>query len=66
MRVIFDAGEDDYRQLLEDVKNGTTISTYFQALKGSLDILLSPTTLCFLTLEELCFRFQLLSQFGHH
>ena len=37
--VIYDAVDDDYRQLLEDVKNGTNVSTYSQALKGSLDIL---------------------------
>ena len=39
IRVIYEAVDDDYRQLLEDVKCGTSISTYSQALKGSLDIL---------------------------
>ena len=31
--------DDDYHQLLEDVKCGMLVSTYSQALKGSLDIL---------------------------
>ena len=39
IRVIYDAVDNDYRQLLEDVKCGTSVSTYSQALKGSLDIL---------------------------
>ena len=39
IRVIYEAVDDDYRQLLEDVKCGTSISTYSQALKGSLNIL---------------------------
>ena len=37
--VIYEAVEDEYRQLIEDVKCGTSISTYSHALKGSMDIL---------------------------
>ena len=39
IRVIYEAVDDDYRQLIEDVKCGTSISAYSQALKGSMDIL---------------------------
>ena len=37
--LIYDAVDDDYRLLLDDVKNCTCISSYSQALKGSSDIL---------------------------
>ena len=37
--LIYDAVDDDYRQLVEDVKNGAAISTYSQSLKGSFNIL---------------------------
>ena len=39
IRLIYDAIDDDYRQLVEDVKNGTNISMYSQSLKGSFEIL---------------------------
>ena len=39
IRLIYDAVDDDYRQLVEDIKSGTAFSTYSQFLKGSLDIL---------------------------
>ena len=39
IRLIYGAVDDDYRQLVEDVKSGTSVSTYSQYLKGSLDIL---------------------------
>ena len=39
IRLIYDSVDGDYHLLLEDVKKGSTISTYSQALKGSLDIL---------------------------
>ena len=39
IRLIYDSVDDNYRLLLEDVKNGSPISTYSQALKGSPDIL---------------------------
>ena len=35
IRLIYDSVDDDYRLHLEDVKNGSTISTYSQALKAS-------------------------------
>ena len=60
IRVIYDAVDDvddDYRQLLEDVKCGTTVSTYSQALKGSLDILSISHSLSSLTLGELHCQF---------
>ena len=39
IRLIYDTIDDDYRQLVEDVKNGTNISMYSQSLKGSFEIL---------------------------
>ena len=39
IRLIYDSVDDDYRLLLKDVKNVSTLSSYSQALKGSLDIL---------------------------
>ena len=38
-RIIYDTVDDDYLQLLEDVKSGTSILTYHQALKGNHDML---------------------------
>ena len=37
--MIYDAVDDDYLQLIEDVKSGTFISTYHQTLKGNHDML---------------------------
>ena len=39
IRLIYDSVDDDYRILLDDFKNGSTISSYSHALKGSLDFL---------------------------
>ena len=39
IRVIYNAIDDDYRQLIEDVKNDTSISLYSQALKGNFEFL---------------------------
>ena len=35
--IIYNAVDDDYRQLLQDVINNTSISNYSQNLKGSFD-----------------------------
>ena len=37
IHLIYDSVDDDYRLLLEDVKNRSTLSSGSQALKGSLD-----------------------------
>ena len=39
IRLIYDAVDDNYCQLVEDVKSGTAVSTYPQFHKGSLEIL---------------------------
>ena len=31
--------DEDYRQLVEDVKNGTSVSQYSQSLKGNSELL---------------------------
>ena len=41
IRLIYNAVDDDYRQLVEDVKNGTTVSMYSKSLKDSFEILSS-------------------------
>ena len=37
--VIYDAVDDDYRQLVKDVQNNSNVSSYSQHLKGSFDSL---------------------------
>ena len=39
INVIYDAIDDDYCLFLDDVKNGTSLSTYSHSLKGATDIL---------------------------
>ena len=51
--VIYDAIDDDYLQLIEDVKSGTSLSTYYKALKGSHDMLYFGRP-CFIGLLQNC------------
>ena len=39
IRLIYDAVDDDYRQLLKDFQNNSQVSRYSQHLKGSFDSL---------------------------
>ena len=39
IRVIYNAIDDDYRQLIENVQNGTSVSLYSRALKGNFESL---------------------------
>ena len=39
IRLIYNAVDEDYRQLAEDVKNGPNISQYSQSLKGNFELL---------------------------
>ena len=48
IRIIYDAVDDEYQLVLEDIKNGTTVSTYSQTLNGSLDILSNSDNLVLL------------------
>ena len=38
IRLIYDAVDEDYQQLMEDVKNGTSVSWYSQSLKGNFEL----------------------------
>ena len=39
IRIIYDAVDDDYRQLVKDIQNSSHMSRYSQHLKGSFDSL---------------------------
>ena len=39
IRVIYNAIDDDYRQLIKDVQNGSSVSLYSQSLKGNFESL---------------------------
>ena len=39
IRLIYNAVDDDYWQLVEDVKNGTSVSLYSRSLKGNFELL---------------------------
>ena len=54
IRLIYDSVDNDYRLLFDDVKNGSTLSSYSQALKGSLDILSVSDDLVLLNSSRYC------------
>ena len=37
LNIVYAAIDDDYKNLIEDIKNSTCVSTYSHALKGSMD-----------------------------
>ena len=39
IRLIYDAVDDDYCLFLDNIKNGTSLSSYSRSLKGASDIL---------------------------
>ena len=39
LQIVYDAVDEDYLQLIKDIKSGTSFSTYHQALKGNHDML---------------------------
>ena len=53
MRVIYDAVDDDYRQLMRDVLDNTSLSLYSRQLKGSMDSLSVLIIWCYWTHDVL-------------
>ena len=54
IRLIYDAVDDDYRQLLRDIQNNSHVSRYSQHLKGSFDSLYNVLRCCPLNRPILC------------
>ena len=61
IRLVYNAIDDDYRQLVQDVINNSTSSRYSQHLKGSFDSLSVMDHLVLLVHAESCYLYQLLN-----